>query len=63
MDYLIGVGLLVLLVLVYVLLGLGETGTTCLRCEKERPTGACRGCPLRLLGPRGREPGEPGDRS
>jgi hypothetical protein len=48
-ETLIGIGLLVVLVLVYVLLGLGEGGTTCFRCDKEEPTGGCRGCPLRML--------------
>lgn len=49
METLIGIGLLVVLVLVYVLVGLGEGGTTCFRCDKEKPTGGCRGCPLRML--------------
>ena len=49
MEYVIGVGGLVVLALVYVLLGLGEGGTTCFRCDKEKPTGGCRGCPLRML--------------
>lgn len=50
MEIPIGIGLMVTLVLVYVIPGLGESGATCLRCDRDEPRKACRACPLRLLG-------------
>lgn len=60
MDTLIGVGLLVVLVVVYVVLGLGEGGTTCFRCDEEAPTEDCRDCPLRRVDAGGGGPGKRG---
>ena len=63
MEIVIGIGLMVALVLAYVIPGLGEGGTTCLRCDRERDRLSCRACPLRTLGSDRTAPGDLGDPS
>jgi hypothetical protein len=53
MEILYGVGLLVILVLIYIPWGLGEDGTSCFLCREEKSEEDCRGCPLRRLRKKG----------